>query len=252
MAYTDNQNFVLELAEEKDIMVPAQMSEDAFATDANTQLKYLGKPRGTFAKGMAEGIKSWHSRPNRCTVLKAIDTSSPDREIIGWVCWGFSKGWDQGPAPIPTPVPAAAAAPNTTDNDALEQEEASQQLEKPVKSKVEMLEELTGKDLEHMMEILMPPGTKCMYIGSIIVDPKHQGSGVGTKLIQWGTKKADEEGVFAWVHSSEAGAPRFEKQGFEEVGKLEVDLDQYADSPREDGSNWGMYRFRYLKRMPKS
>lgn len=250
MPETNSQDIVLELAEEKDIMTLAQISEDAFASDVNTQLKYLDKPRGTFAKGMAEGIKSWLSRPDRCTVLKAIDTSSPKSEIVGWVCWGFSKDWNQGSSTI-TP-PGSGIASSTDASDFVQEHEEPSPIEHSNKSKVERLEELTDKDLERMMRVLMPPGTKCMYIGSIIVDPKHQGRGVGTKLIQWGTKKADEAGVFIWVHSSEAGAPRFEKEGFKEVTRLEIDLDRYADRPQEDGSNWGTYIFRYLKRMPTS
>ncbi|KAH8805804.1 hypothetical protein F5884DRAFT_755362 [Xylogone sp. PMI_703] len=250
MADRDNQYITLELVEEKDIMTLAQMSEDAFATDANTQLKYLGKPKGTFAKGMAEGIRSWFAQPDRCTVLKAVDTSSSNREITGWVCWVFSKDRNQASIPVSTPVTAPPS--NTESIPIREDAERSSRLKDSNRSKAERLEELTSKDLERMMGVLMPPGTKCMYIGSVIVDPKHQGHGVGTKLIQWGTRKADEAGAFAWVHSSEAGAPRFEKQGFKEVARFEVDLDQYADSSREDGSNWGTYIFRYLKRAPRS
>jgi len=248
----NDQSIVLELAEEKDIVTLAQMSEDAFATDANTQVKYGREPRGTFAREMAEGIGSWISRPHRCTLLRAVDISSSAREIIGWVCWGYSQGWDQGPAPVPTPAPIPG--PTTTESSSKGGDRGNELPQQTDfnKSKVEMLKDLTSKDLKDMMEVLMPPETKCMYIGSIIVDPKHQGRGVGTKLIQWGTKKADEEGVFVWVHSSEAGAPRFMKQGFEEVAKLEVYLDEYAESPRDDGTKWGIYRFRYLKRMPKS
>ena len=53
--------------------------------------------------------------------------------------------------------------------------------------------------------------------------------------------KADRDGVFCWVHTSEAGQRMFSKQGFVVVGSLSVDLDEYATvkyDGAEDG-RWG-------------
>ena len=58
-----------------------------------------------------------------------------------------------------------------------------------------------------------------------------------------------------WVHASEAGYKPFEKAGFEEVGRLDLDLDEYALVPREEGeenAKWGSYTFRYMLRPPSS
>lgn len=118
----------------------------------------------------------------------------------------------------------------------------------------------------------MPTGTSCFYIMSIVVGPKHQGKGVGSALVRYGTGRAHDASkeldtdVFCWVHSSEAGARLFEKEGSKRVGRLEVDLDEFAGgrevpqntavpvSKGNDGTvkmGWGTYVFRYLKWMPQ-
>ncbi len=79
---------------------------------------------------------------------------------------------------------------------------------------------------------------------------------MGSAFIKWGTDKADEDDVRCWVHASEAGWPAFKKAGFEVVGTLELDLDQYASEQRKfaDGrpeEKWGKYAFRYMQREPR-
>jgi GNAT superfamily N-acetyltransferase len=103
--------------------------------------------------------------------------------------------------------------------------------------------------------VLLPLGVKTLYCLGISVDPEYQRRGIGSKFIQWATKKADEDGVKVWVHASEAGWRAFAKNGFEIVETLTVDLDKYATKPRiVDGkeSKWGQYNFRYMVYTPKS
>jgi hypothetical protein len=99
---------------------------------------------------------------------------------------------------------------------------------------IQRLESITNQDMVRWQKILMPDGTKCMIIVAIAVSPTYQSHGVGSALIRWGTAKADVDGVFCWVHASEAGHKVFAKEGFTEVGRLEVDLDEFAPGPRED------------------
>lgn len=101
---------------------------------------------------------------------------------------------------------------------------------------------------------LCPLNIKTMFIIGISVDPKVQGKGIGSMMLQWAGKKADEDKVKIWVHSSEAGWPVFKKNGFEEVERLTVDLDEYATKKRiVDGKEekWGSYTFRYMLRDPR-
>ncbi|KAJ7705696.1 hypothetical protein B0H14DRAFT_2415907, partial [Mycena olivaceomarginata] len=51
------------------------------------------------------------------------------------------------------------------------------------------------------------------------------GKGVGTGLLEFGTDICDEHQCYAWVHSSMAGCPVLPKAGFEDLGMLEVDVD---------------------------
>jgi hypothetical protein len=48
-------------------------------------------------------------------------------------------------------------------------------------------------------------------------------------LIKWGRVIVDSEGVYCWVSSSDKGWGTFQKMGFREVGRLSVDLDDFAD-----------------------
>jgi len=143
-------------------------------------------------------------------------------------------------------------------------EEAEASVEPPHQDDpIARLEALTDADMDDFMSSIMPAGTRCLYIMSIVVSPTHQGRGVGTALIQHGTRRADREGVFAWVHASEAGAGMFERQGFEEVRRLRVDLDKYCggrgveevkglERKGEEGTGWGEYVFRYMVRKPET
>jgi GNAT superfamily N-acetyltransferase len=104
------------------------------------------------------------------------------------------------------------------------------------------------------MQKLMPEGTRCMFVASFHVDPKYQRRGIGSALLKWGTDVADERGIFIWVHSSEAGVKAYEKAGFEPIGSLDIDLDEYAPRPPPEevgGDIWGHYVLTYLKYIPK-
>jgi GNAT superfamily N-acetyltransferase len=108
--------------------------------------------------------------------------------------------------------------------------------------------------MKRWMDTQMPPGTKCMYLVSLSVDPDFQSCGVGSTLLRWGTEMADKAGVFMWVHSSEAAWNTYEKHGFKVAETLDVNLDDWAPAPPPDegeGALWGHYVFRYMKRFPK-
>ncbi|KAJ6583422.1 hypothetical protein DFH09DRAFT_911503 [Mycena vulgaris] len=64
-----------------------------------------------------------------------------------------------------------------------------------------------------------------MYIFGISVDPLEQRKGVGLALLKFRTDMCDAH----WLHSCVAGYPVFRKARFEEIGRLEVNLDDYAN-----------------------
>jgi hypothetical protein len=70
-----------------------------------------------------------------------------------------------------------------------------------------------------------PPGSKRIVLAAIPVLPAYQGKGIG--LIRWGTSIADAEGV------SDKGWTAFQKGGVGEVGRLDVELDDFAGEVEE-------------------
>lgn len=207
-----------------DIPALTAIFDAAFRTDRHTRVKELGRGAGTQAAAMGDAIAAWLDDPVRCAVLKAVDDTTG--EIVGWTCWS-RRGYQDQPPPAARPSPAPAGT-----------------------SPLDVLESVTAQDMDRWQRILMPPGTRCRILNAIAVSPATQGQGAGSALIRWGTTRADEDGVFCWVHASEAGFPVFAKHGFTELGRLEVDLDEYAPAPPGDDHTWGRYTFRYLKRMP--
>jgi predicted N-acetyltransferase YhbS len=231
-----------------DIPHLAAISSQAFKSDTHTQLKESIK--GTdHAAEMAPVLESWMSTSSRrCSVIKAVNGEGA---IVGWVSWGF-RGVD-GP-PFEVTEEGGRVVGGVGD----EAEVASKRNEGGTpeqKAKIAELEEITTASMVHWQAKLMPGGCKCMYIIAVSVLPSYQGMGVGRALIRWGTRLADEKGVICWVHSSDRGWRVFEKEGFGEVGRLSVELDEYAGGVRSDGSEggggngkWGRYVWRYMVR----
>ncbi|KZT25884.1 acyl-CoA N-acyltransferase [Neolentinus lepideus HHB14362 ss-1] len=234
-------NITIRPAQSEDVPRMAEIFGAAFTDDRHTQVKTVETGMGDQVKGMGDALSHWMTVPERCKVMKAVDEST--HEIVGWVVWGL-RGYPQPEIKEPN-----ESTEKKTEEAKTETNPEEPKLE-PSKKSLERLKELTHADLERWMDIFMPPGTKCMFIVAISVHPAYQGRGIGSALIRWGTSKADEDGVFCWVHASEAGRPAFEKAEFEQQGTLVVDLDEYAPRPRENGLKWGRYTFTYMKRLP--
>lgn len=218
-----------------DVPTIAQFSADNFDNDTNTQVKALCKLENDFRDGTIDHLNSLVDHP-RVELLKAVNDENG--EIMGFVAWVYRnfEGRD-------------GSMPKKDESRTSEQEEEPKE---KVKTKADELEEVTDADMQYWMEKLMPEGMKCMFVVSISVREKYQGSGLGQALLRWGTEQTDKEGVFAWAHSSEAGFGAFRKAGFVEVGQLTVDLDKYAIAPNHLKGNvnekWGEYTFRYMRR----
>ncbi|KAJ0371696.1 hypothetical protein COL26b_009470 [Colletotrichum chrysophilum] len=120
------------------------------------------------------------------------------------------------------------------------------------------LEDLGNESMQYWVNRLQPEGCRCRIVISCVVHPDFQGKGIGSRLIRWGTEKVDQEGTYCWVQSSMGGVPAYEKYGFREVGRLEANLDVYAEGnkPGEryekitgSADSWGKYEWVYMKRV---
>ena len=252
----------------------ANISDLAFKTDTHTQLKELCKPSprsqtGTsnHASSMASALKSWMSVPKgRIVVLQAVEEGSG--EIAGWAAWagkGIEVAWvDEVVATTTDEGITEEARSKDTKNETSKEENGNANAEddQPKPShEILALETLTNNTMafwaSHFSGPSPEPSPHLIFI-SIAIHPSHQGCGVGSSLINWGTSIADAHGVFCWVSSSDGGYRVFEKAGFREVGMLAVELDEFAvdvdgervrnpDAKGEDGK-WGMYTWRWMKR----
>lgn len=156
---------------------------------------------------------------------------------VGWACWafsGFEYDGENVSAKVGQPVKAEDSAQEVGRGEAGKEK---------MMSRIEELEAITGASMGDWQERLWqerltPPGSKYVILVAIPVLPAYQRQGVGSALIRWGTNIADEEGVYCWVFSSNQGWVAFQKLGFGEVGRLEVELDEFAEELRNQQRGW--------------
>lgn len=211
MTYPDF-TFTLTPATPSDIPTLAQISQLAFATDTHTRLKALIKG-SDHALEMSSVVSSWLSRPKRkCTVMKAV---TPEGETVGWAFWAFA-GFEYGSGVGNVEQDAQDEGPQQKEEvrkvEEQEKKEGKGSPEKE-KTKIEELGAITGGSMREWKAKLMPPGSKCMILVAIPVLPAYQGMGVGSALIRWGTRIADEEGVYCWCILRTRGGLHFRRWG---------------------------------------
>lgn len=237
-----------------DVPEIGQLTADAFVDDRQTQMKNLGKEPYDMNKMTLESLPSMLHNP-RCIAIKVVDKDSGN--IMGVCNWGF-RGFKPEEMPKMEGKPLPLEKPEETKADPEEKKEqgatdgnGKERLDKEEEADpITRLQARTGADLEAWMEEVMSEGTRCLFVIGLSVSPKYQGRGVGSALLRWGTDICDDQGAFAWVHSSEPAWPMYEKCGFRTVRSLDIDLDEYAPAPPpNEGPNakWGHYVFRYMK-----
>lgn len=257
---TDSPSFTLKPVDSSDFPAMAEMCGLAFEHDRHTMLK-AAHPTNPYnhAAGMTGAFEYWVSRPaGKLELTKAVDDATG--EILGFVCWGMSldkadPNKEQNNHENAPPAEGDGKGVEASDEkpDSAAPENATQPQD-PTLDPLEQLEEFTSSHLAAFQERFKD--TRCMYVITITVHPKHQGRGVGPVLIKQGTNRADAEGALCWVHSSEAGVHTYQKCGFQEDDTLEIDLDDWARKldikPPAGEDKWGTYTFRYLIRQPKA
>jgi len=74
------------------------------------------------------------------------------------------------------------------------------------------------------------------------VDPEYQRRGIGTQLLEWGIKKADELHAKIWLTSTPKAASTYQRNGWKVVETHEVDLEKYGGE--------GLYRRTWMLKQP--
>lgn len=62
----------------------------------------------------------------------------------------------------------------------------------------------------------------------LVTTPAHRRRGAASRLIEWGTQRADERGLKSVLMASEAGLNAYLKHGFKVVREVEMDLRPYG------------------------
>ncbi len=282
------QTFTLQPITPLDFCAIAKISADSFANDRHTLMKahHANKNPYNHEEASFEPLTHYLAHPEKFQLLKAVDDTTG--EILGSVIWGFS-GYARENVPTLNGRGIASSreneAPERASVDdapvegagALQEEDAFSRAQEPspqsrppqredkaddeAEDSIACLQALTSASMSHWQSILMPPGTKCMFIVGLTVSPAYHGKGVGSALLRWGTSHADADNVFCWVSSSASAWTFYAREGFEVIGDLDVDLDDYTPQPPDEvqggeiGSDrerkWGRYIWRYMKRLPR-
>ena len=219
--------------EESDILKMATLGHEAFRDDSHTNLKIYGVPQkaGVDDSGLREQLAAGP----RCHVIKAVHNDT--KEIMGFITWGHRGYLPRKPQPEGTRGRFSEA-------------------ETDEKTKVQIMEDMEDQHFVDFMTEIMPPGTKCWYVMGLNVAPKFQRMGVARALLGWGLERAEKDGVFAWVHSSDSAWKAYAASGFEIVRVLRTDLDAYAEGEAvgkgpDEGGKWGIYTVRYMVYKPE-
>ncbi|KAK9424846.1 hypothetical protein SUNI508_13434 [Seiridium unicorne] len=231
------ENPVFRLSEDitqDDIPIMAAIGHKAFLDDTHTNLKKYLLPEKMGVDN--SGIHRWLAARERCHVIKAVHNIT--NEIMGFICWAH-RG-----CVARTPQPEGTAG------------RFSEVSSEDKRSKVQVMEDMEDQHFVDFMTEIMPEGTKCWYVGGLNVAPKFHRMGVARALLNWGTSRVDQDGVFAWVHSSDSAWQAYAAYSFQTVRVLRTDLDAYAEGdavaqgPGENGK-WGVYTVRYMVYRPE-
>jgi ribosomal protein S18 acetylase RimI-like enzyme len=248
-------NFTLRPLTAEDIPECAKIAGQAFETDRQTQFKAACKANPyNHEDGMRGGLEYWVESTRNGTrnydMSVCIDETS--NKIAGWVVWA-SRGLSDSIAP---PSTSKAETYNGVKIEEKLRALNPDDFKNASPSARDNLEKYTSTHFQLWMEKTMPPGTKCMFVVSIVVHPDYQKRGVGSLLARQGTERADREGVFCWVHSSEGAAGFYGREGFVVDERLELDLDEWnveKVAPAEgQGRAWGKYTLQYMRRKPNA
>lgn len=244
---TTGTNIIIELehAMQDDVPTLGAISEAAMQDDTQTQFKKAAS-RAEGDDGTKMPLSDFISN-SRMQVLKAVETGTSN--VLGFICWAF-KGYAETDL---LPKPATARIETLIAQDDAKHDHDDRAM-RAVDDPVSQLNERSSADFPQWMAQIMPEGSKCLYICGLAVHPDAQGKGVGTALIQRGARRADQDGVMCWVHSSEAGYPLFDKLGFVVDKTCHVDLNEYArmsERPEVCGRDWPRYTLRYMIRQSK-
>jgi ribosomal protein S18 acetylase RimI-like enzyme len=246
----DKSGVSLVAATDSDVAALVAINAAAFKSDQFSALMLLDRDEKVHQNLMTKSVGLWMSDAT-ASLIQAVEA---DGEIVGFSCWIIK---DDKKTKADSSLPAAesksvsVAPPSRPQTESGDQQQQTDQQPNPTKTPAQVLGGLMRKDLT-MYEEKHMQGTKYMILQALSTSPACQGRGIGSKLVQWGTDRADAEGLLCWIHASPASYRLYERAGFREVGRSDYDLDEWAPGGKGGNRGWGRYTFRYMVRQPKS
>ncbi|KAI4169552.1 MAG: hypothetical protein LQ343_005632 [Gyalolechia ehrenbergii] len=112
--------------------------------------------------------------------------------------------------------------------------------------KRELADEVMGQMMRTRGERLRGP---CLLLGICFVHPRYRRLGAGSQLVSWGTAKADEMGVEAFIEATKDGVPLYEKHGFRVMNEFTLrgelkDMDEGLRRLRDELTWNGFFMWR--------
>ncbi|KAK2044757.1 acyl-CoA N-acyltransferase [Colletotrichum somersetense] len=230
----------------------------AFKTDQFSNLMLLNRDEDAHQEVMGRSIRRWMSDP-AARLTRALDA---DGRLVGWSCWIVKTEYEEEPAPVREPPPpatttdaaraggraAGAGQADKHDGGSAPTEAAQKEQEDPARALGGlMFRDMTSWEDTHLC------GKKYVVLQALATDPRHQRRGVATELVRHGLEEVvDPQGLPCWIHASPASHNMYVKAGFEEVGRSDYDLDEWAPGGKGGNRGWGRYTFRYMLRPAKN
>ncbi|KAK0128243.1 hypothetical protein ONS95_000220 [Cadophora gregata] len=137
----------------------------------------------------------WKTDPE----TRFMKATLPSGRIVGFAKWNFFS--TNGPQnPFPTEFPPAGNP--------------------------EFGKWLFGEFARVMNEKML--GKKYVYMHVLVVDPEFQRHGIGKRLLEWGLKLVDDEGLETYIDASPEGRGLYEKLGWKTINVLDMDLSKWG------------------------
>lgn len=183
------------------------------------------------------GDPTWHH-------MKAVDKDTGI--IASWASWNIPS--DAQIRSRDSNLKAASEAGETTSNDSKDQGKEKGEFNHPPG-----LATYVKLDTEKWLNE-WTYNKRHILLKGLFTDPSFQRRGMGSALVKYGNKTFGDRGAGLpiYLQASAYGWPVYEKQGFKTVQVLDVDLRDWVDGGRGDGKGWGVYRFRYIVRLPET
>ena len=95
-------------------------------------------------------------------------------------------------------------------------------------------------------------GLRHMTCQAMFTEPSFQQQGMGSAMVQYGNRLADQASLPIFLWGSPYGYPIYAKYGFEVVQYLDLDLRKWVPKAEGNDKGYGNYRFRYMLRLPRT